>query len=121
MSDRDWIDDELEASTHPTNDSTSFEVGERLGYLKGGAEDVVCQSWFAPPEQPPFDWDGLMNLVLPPPWRPTLKSADDTSHFDDDGKRECLRAQQLEAAMMMTPEEEEKWAHVWSHFGPTQN
>ena len=30
-----------------------------------------------------FDWDGLVNLTLDSPWRPSLTSAHDTTCFDE--------------------------------------
>jgi ABC-type uncharacterized transport system ATPase subunit len=45
---------------------------ERLGYLKGGASDVIGHSWLAS-----FDFDGLVNMTLSPPWVPNLSASDD--------------------------------------------
>ena len=50
----------------------------RLGYLRGGASEVLSHVWFED-----FDWDGLVNMSVAPPWRPQLKRADDASFFDD--------------------------------------
>ena len=56
----------------------TVKVAYRLGYLKGGADDVIAHSWFKG-----YDLDGLVNLTLPPPWRPQLHAFDDTQCFED--------------------------------------
>ena len=56
----------------------TVKVAYRLGYLKGGAEDVQAHAWFDG-----YDWDGLVNSTIEPPWRPQLNSFDDTTCFDD--------------------------------------
>jgi len=56
----------------------TVKVAYRLGYLKGGADDVMAHAWFDS-----YDWDGLVNLTKEPPWRPALKAFDDTTCFDD--------------------------------------
>ena len=56
----------------------TVKVAYRLGYLKGGANDVQEHTWFAG-----YDWNGLVNMTVDPPWRPNLKSFDDTTCFDD--------------------------------------
>lgn len=56
----------------------TVKVAYRLGYLKGGAEDVCAHAWFAN-----FDWGSLVNLTMESPWRPTLSSCEDTACFDD--------------------------------------
>jgi hypothetical protein len=58
-------------------------VAERLGYLKGGASDVIGHSWLAS-----FDFDGLVNMTLSPPWVPNLSASDDCSYFDPDLRAE---------------------------------
>ena len=56
----------------------TVKVAYRLGYLKGGAADVQAHAWFSG-----YDWDGLVNSTIEPPWRPQLSSCDDTTCFDD--------------------------------------
>jgi len=56
----------------------TVKVAYRLGYLKGGANDVMAHAWFAA-----FDWDGLVNLTVESPWRPSLSSCEDTMCFDE--------------------------------------
>ena len=65
----------------------TVKVAYRLGYLKGGADDVMAHAWYAGAN---FDYDGLINLTLPSPWRPTLGSCDDTTCFDEDVGGESL-------------------------------
>lgn len=64
------------------------KVTSRLGYSKGGAEDLIAHPWFAH-----FDWDALVNLTLDPPWHPRLKTADDASYFDIEGQQETFDEQ----------------------------
>ena len=55
----------------------TVNVAHRLGYLKGGALDIIEHEWLRT-----FDWDGLINRTIAPPWQPGLSAADDTQHFD---------------------------------------
>ena len=64
------------------------KVTSRLGYSKGGAEDLIAHPWFAH-----FDWDALVNLTLDPPWQPRVKTADDASYFDTEGQQETIDEQ----------------------------
>jgi len=77
-----YSDDERE---RPTSHARSLiqglctvKVAFRLGYLKGGAEDVMAQRWFDG-----YDWAGLVNQTKEPPWRPQLARSDDTQCFED--------------------------------------
>ena len=63
--------------------SPQVRVAERLGYLKGGASDVMGHPWLAS-----FDFDGLVNMTLSPPWVPNLSASDDCSYFDPDLRAE---------------------------------
>jgi len=72
-------------SSSPTDEARALiqglctvKVAYRLGYLKGGASDVMAHAWFAG-----FDWDGLVNLTVESPWRPSLSSCEDTMCFDE--------------------------------------
>ena len=72
----------------------TVKVAYRLGYLKGGAHDVISHAWFAG-----FDWDGLVNMTIESPWRPSLRSCEDTTCFDEpeggdslDGPADKVRA-----------------------------
>jgi len=85
----------------------AINVTARLGYVNGGASSVITHAWFEP-----MDFDRLVNLSLEPPWRPTLTSATDTSHFDleDDASNFADDAELSEDAAA-------NWAHVWAAFG----
>ncbi|CAG2120085.1 unnamed protein product [Medioppia subpectinata] len=50
---------------------------ERLGYQKGGIEDIKKHKWFDG-----FYWEGLKNRTLSPPIVPLIRSAIDNSNFD---------------------------------------
>ena len=50
---------------------------QRLGCRSGGARDVAGHEWFDG-----FDFDGLVEKKLSPPYIPTVKSQLDTSNFD---------------------------------------
>ena len=64
----------------------TVKVAYRLGYLKGGAKDVMDHAWFGSD----YDWSGLINMCREPPWRPNLSASDDTTFFDDAGGGESL-------------------------------
>ncbi|XP_005111335.2 cGMP-dependent protein kinase 1 [Aplysia californica] len=51
---------------------------ERLGYGRGGIREIQRHMWFDS-----FNWDGLRNRTLKPPIVPSVKTAFDTSNFDD--------------------------------------
>lgn len=50
---------------------------ERLGYQKGGVQDIKKSKWFQG-----FDWDGLANRTLLPPINQPVDGPEDTSNFD---------------------------------------
>ncbi|XP_055636184.1 cGMP-dependent protein kinase, isozyme 1 isoform X2 [Toxorhynchites rutilus septentrionalis] len=50
---------------------------ERLGYQRGGVQDIKKHKWFQG-----FDWEGLANLTLKSPLQPKLKGPLDMSNFD---------------------------------------
>uniref|UniRef100_A0A1A9W6T0 cGMP-dependent protein kinase n=1 Tax=Glossina brevipalpis TaxID=37001 RepID=A0A1A9W6T0_9MUSC len=50
---------------------------ERLGYQKGGIQDIKKHKWFLG-----FDWDGLRNQLLIPPFIRPITGPTDTSYFD---------------------------------------
>lgn len=52
-------------------------LAERLGYQRGGIEDIVKHKWFDG-----FNWPGLRSRTLPAPYVPKIASATDTSNFD---------------------------------------
>ena len=45
---------------------------QRLGYLRGGAEDVLAHPWLKP-----LDAAALINYCVEAPWKPRLKGARD--------------------------------------------
>ena len=87
------------------------KVTARLGYLKGGAEDIISHAWFSH-----FDWDALVNLTMEPPWHPRLKGADDLSYFDVEGQQEAFERQLEQPKEVLPDEEYAKWQHVWDSF-----
>lgn len=50
---------------------------QRLGNMRGGIADIVKHKWFGS-----FDWQGLENRTIVPPYVPSIENAFDTSHFD---------------------------------------
>ncbi|KAG9509600.1 cGMP-dependent protein kinase, isozyme 2 forms cD4/T1/T3A/T3B, partial [Fragariocoptes setiger] len=50
---------------------------ERLGYQRGGIDDIKKHKWFDG-----FYWGGLKTRTLPAPYVPTIRSPTDTSNFD---------------------------------------
>ena len=88
------------------------KVSARLGHAKGGAEDIIAHPWFSGAE---FDWIGLVNLTLEVPWKPRLRTSDDTRFFGHDVEREF--ADQASSTGDVVPQEEySNWAHVWEAF-----
>lgn len=52
-------------------------LSERLGYQRGGIEDIMKHKWFDG-----FNWIGLKSRSLPAPYVPKINSPIDTSNFD---------------------------------------
>jgi cGMP-dependent protein kinase len=52
-------------------------LSERLGYQRGGIEDIMKHKWFDG-----FNWIGLKSRTLPAPYVPKISSPIDTSNFD---------------------------------------
>jgi len=50
---------------------------ERLCMKKGGIVHIKEHAWFGG-----FDWDGMFNLTVTPPWKPTVKSKKDAANFN---------------------------------------
>ena len=87
----------------------TVKVPYRLGYLKGGANDVMEHAWFGAD----FDWEGLVNMTKEPPWRPNLSSATDTTCFDSDPGGESLEG----PAGKSHPEElAKRWAALQEEY-----
>ena len=53
------------------------EPRQRLGYQRGGIIDIRKQRWFQG-----FDWLGLKDQRIPPPFDPDVKNPTDTKHFE---------------------------------------
>lgn len=53
-------------------------ASERLGYQRGGIQEIQKHKWFDG-----FYWEGLRNKTLTPPILPTVKNVTDTSNFDE--------------------------------------
>jgi protein kinase A len=87
----------------------TVKVAYRLGYLKGGASDVMAHAWFAG-----FDWDGLVNLTVESPWRPALTSSVDTMCFDE--PEGTLSLDGPTAIKAIGHELEAKWAALMSEY-----
>jgi len=51
---------------------------ERLGYQRGGIQEIQKHKWFDG-----FYWEGLRTRTLTPPILPTVKTVTDTTNFDD--------------------------------------
>jgi cGMP-dependent protein kinase len=87
----------------------TVKVAYRLGYLKGGASDVMAHAWFAG-----FDWDGLVNLTVESPWRPALTSSVDTMCFDE--PEGTLSLDGPTTIKAIGHELEAKWAALMSEY-----
>ena len=69
------------------------DVPKRLGCLRGGAGDIKAHRFFRG-----MDWDALARKERPVPWRPSLRGALDTSHFDaydEDDRLDAYRDDEL--------------------------
>eukprot|EP00898_Chlorokybus_atmophyticus_P005851 jgi/Chlat1/6267/Chrsp44S09051 len=61
-----------------TKRQLAFDTCIRYGNLKGGVKDIKSHPFFGGVE-----WGAVVALEVPPPLKPTVKAADDTSNFDD--------------------------------------
>merc|ERR1712099_221184 len=55
------------------------DLGKRYGNLKNGADDIKQHKWFTSL----INWDDLLNKKMTATFKPAVKSATDTSNFDD--------------------------------------
>jgi len=76
--------DKINFPQHVTRSATNLikrlckeNVTERLGYQKGGIQDIKKHRWFQG-----FDWEGLSSQALLPPIQPRVASPTDASNFD---------------------------------------
>ena len=94
----------------------TVSVKNRLGYLKGGAEDLINHAWF----REKVDWDALVNCSVRPPWVPKLKSATDTTYFEDT-MDECENAHiEAQKELPLSPEVASEWSFLWQAFGTSE-
>jgi len=54
------------------------DLGKRFGNLKNGADDIKQHKWFHE-----ISWDALLAKTVAAPFKPAIKSATDTSNFED--------------------------------------
>lgn len=59
------------------------DPSKRLGHGDDGTANVMAHPWFAS-----LDWDEVLARKLTPPFKPRVRSADDTSNFDEEFTRE---------------------------------
>jgi len=98
---------ELPAWARLVSDLTQVKVASRLGYLKGGADDIVQHAWFAR-----YDWDGLINRTIEAPWRPRLRAADDVCYFDGEDQQ----TEPPSAAKVAAPEVVQQYEPEFEEF-----
>eukprot|EP00929_Paragymnodinium_shiwhaense_P092832 TRINITY_DN5284_c0_g1_i2.p1 TRINITY_DN5284_c0_g1~~TRINITY_DN5284_c0_g1_i2.p1 ORF type:complete len:360 (+),score=88.43 TRINITY_DN5284_c0_g1_i2:184-1263(+) len=55
----------------------THDRAKRYGCLKNGAEDIKKHKWYKG-----MEWEQLIHRQVPPPFRPPVKAADDTTMFD---------------------------------------
>lgn len=56
----------------------THDLGKRYGNLRDGAEDVKRHRWFDG-----FDWEELQKKKMAAPYKPTVRSLDDASNFEE--------------------------------------
>lgn len=61
---------------HAIRASRTREQSARLGNTAGGIDDIAKHRWFSS-----FDWEGLLERRLEPPFKPVVSSVEDTSNF----------------------------------------
>eukprot|EP00928_Gymnodinium_smaydae_P084829 TRINITY_DN680_c1_g3_i2.p1 TRINITY_DN680_c1_g3~~TRINITY_DN680_c1_g3_i2.p1 ORF type:complete len:326 (+),score=78.82 TRINITY_DN680_c1_g3_i2:84-1061(+) len=54
------------------------DLGKRFGNLKAGVADIKEHKWFKD-----LSWEDLLEKKIPAPFKPQVKSATDTSNFED--------------------------------------
>jgi serine/threonine protein kinase len=54
------------------------DLGKRFGNLKNGVDDIKKCKWFSG-----LSWEALLKLEIPALYKPSVKSATDTSNFED--------------------------------------
>ena len=76
-------------------------------------QDVISHEWFTK-----FDWDGLVNQTLTPPWRPTFKAADDACFFEEanDGSSVIDASEDSDRDVKYSEQLEARWVALESSF-----
>lgn len=54
------------------------DLGKRYGNLKNGVDDIKKAKWFTG-----LDWEAMLKRDIPSPYKPSVKSATDTSNFEE--------------------------------------
>jgi len=54
------------------------DLGKRYGNLKNGVDDIKKCKWFGG-----LEWEQILGRELPSPYKPQVKSATDTSNFEE--------------------------------------
>lgn len=54
------------------------DLGKRYGNLKNGVDDIKKCKWFTG-----LEWEQLLTRNVPSPYKPQVKSATDTSNFEE--------------------------------------
>jgi len=66
------------------------DLSKRYGNLKRGVQDIKKHRWFKS-----LDWNALLEKRIPVPYKPIVKSPDDTSNFssypESDTESEALK------------------------------
>mmetsp|Transcript_37722 Transcript_37722/g.66327 ORF Transcript_37722/g.66327 Transcript_37722/m.66327 type:complete len:139 (-) Transcript_37722:531-947(-) len=92
----------------------TVKIAYRLGYLSGGAQDVISHKWFAS-----LDWVKLVNKAIPPPWQPTFDSSDMVSYFAEFQHDEPIidaSTDKPEDRVNISSKLNEKWEEVQAIF-----
>jgi len=90
----------------PDNKPKASE-SQRMGCQKGGPEEIKKHKWFRG-----LNWAKLYNRQVTPPWRPMLKSEEDTSHFAD-------YRDSLEESGPFLEQGKQDLFKTWDNFDPT--
>lgn len=54
------------------------DLGKRYGNLKRGVKDIKMHRWFKN-----FDWKGAEQMKMDAPYKPSIKSPGDVSHYSE--------------------------------------
>merc|ERR1712050_655891 len=87
------------------------DLGKRYGNLKNGVDDIKKCKWFTG-----LDWDQLLNREIPAPYKPQVKSATDTSNFE-----EYPDSEELAAPVSSSNDPFAEWSVPTSNPAPVTN